>query len=57
MIMILILAIIVDDKHYPTVEHFYQSQKFILNDYPEQAEAIRTEAKTALQAKEMAYSV
>jgi predicted NAD-dependent protein-ADP-ribosyltransferase YbiA (DUF1768 family) len=45
-------SIIIDDKRYATVEHYYQSQKYI-EHYPEQAEAIRTEAKTALQSKEM----
>jgi predicted NAD-dependent protein-ADP-ribosyltransferase YbiA (DUF1768 family) len=45
-------SFIIDDKRYATVEHYYQSQKYA-EHYPEQAEAIRTEAKTALQSKEM----
>lgn len=45
-------SFIIDNKRYATVEHYYQSQKYI-EHYPEQAEAIRIEAKTGLEAKEM----
>ncbi|CAF4568189.1 unnamed protein product [Rotaria sp. Silwood1] len=44
-------SFIIDGKHYATVEHYYQSQKYV-DECPEQAEAIRT-AETALQAKDM----